>query len=156
MRIIRAGKLRIDAHLIQMCHFVKEGVRAGLEEAEGLTGLAPGLLATSRVALERFGIKGVFGAAVGEELGAEADHGCEGFGAGLGVGERKRVFAVAGFFAGDDELELEGVAAVAAGTGLDATVHEAGRFFVVGLEVILETSRTLVQSREGFCVWKGE
>ena len=72
-----------------MRHLVKEGVRAGLKEAEGLPRLAPGVVAPSRVALERFGIQGVFGAVVGEELGAEADHGCEGVGAGLGVGERE-------------------------------------------------------------------
>ena len=143
MRIFRAGvireKPRLDAHLIQMRHLVKEGVRAGLEEAEGLTGLAPGVVAASRVALELFGSQGVFGPVVGEEFGAEADHGCEGVGAGLRVGERERVLAVVGFFAGDDELELEGVAAVTAGAGLNAAVHEAGRCFVVGFEVMLET-----------------
>ena len=143
MRSIRTGVIReqprLDAHLIQVRHLVKERVRPGLEEAEGLTGLAPGVVAASRVALELFGSEAVFGAVVGEEFGAEADHGGEGVGAGLGVGEGERVLAVVGFFASDDELELEGVTAIAAGAGLDAAVHEAGRCFVVGFEVMLET-----------------
>lgn len=155
MRLIRAvirEKSRLNAHLIQMCHFVKESVRADLEKAEGLTELTSKIVATFRIAFERFEIKSLFDAIVDEELEAKTNHECEDVDVELDVDERERVLAVVGFFADDDELELKDVAVIAAEIELDATVHETDRCFVVGLEVILETSRTLVQSRERFCV----
>ena len=91
MRIVRPVVIReqsrLHAHLVQVRHLVQEGVGPGLEEAERLPRLAPGVVSAARVPLQLFGHQGVLGAVVGEELGAEADHRGEGIGGWLGVRE---------------------------------------------------------------------
>ena len=111
-------------------------------------------MATPRIAFEFFGGQEVFCAVLGEEFGAETNLCCEVICVWVGVCDGERIPAVVGFFAGDDEFQLEAVAAVTAGAGLYPAVHFVGRFAVGGFKIMLEASE-MVRVRLGWLFCEG-
>lgn len=87
---------------------------SGLELFEWLIGLTPAVVPTARITVRCLILQEFSRSCIGEKERAEADNGCKGFGCRFCIGHGEGIRARIGLFAGDDEIQLKGVAVVTA------------------------------------------